>query len=126
MSSAIPPTARPRRSISRCSPTRNTATQRDAGTVTEVSRQRLCAGGGHEQYDQLAERERARWPRKSNGTTFTFPTPTGSWGTVTAYGIYDASSAGNLLAWADLDTPNTVATGNTVQFGSQGMVFTLD
>ena len=35
----------------------------------------------------------------SNASTITFPTATGSWGTVIAWGLYDASSAGNLLAW---------------------------
>jgi transcription elongation factor len=103
----------------------NTATQRDAGTVTEVS--------GNAYARVAVTNNTTNWPNasgtlasKSNGTTFTFPTPTGSWGTVTAYGIYDASTAGNLLVWADLDTPNTVATGNTVQFGSSGVVLTLD
>lgn len=35
----------------------------------------------------------------TNGSTLTFPTPSGSWGTIIAWGIYDASSGGNLLAW---------------------------
>src|SRR5688572_27549700 len=32
-----------------------------------------------------------------NGSAITFPAPTGNWGQVTHFGIYDASSAGNLL-----------------------------
>lgn len=35
----------------------------------------------------------------SNSATISFPTSTGSWGTVIAWGLYDASSGGNLLAW---------------------------
>lgn len=35
----------------------------------------------------------------TNGSAITFPTPSGSWGTIIAWGIYDASSGGNLLAW---------------------------
>jgi hypothetical protein len=35
----------------------------------------------------------------TNGSALAFSTPGGSWGTVIAWGIYDASSAGNLLAW---------------------------
>ena len=35
----------------------------------------------------------------SNANSLSFPTPTSDWGTVIAFGIYDASSAGNLLAW---------------------------
>lgn len=35
----------------------------------------------------------------SNSSTITFPTSTGSWGTVIAFGLFDAASSGNLLAW---------------------------
>ena len=38
----------------------------------------------------------------NSGTTnaaINFPTATANWGTVVAFGIYDAASAGNLLAW---------------------------
>ena len=31
--------------------------------------------------------------------TVTFPTPSGSWGTISAWGCYDALSGGNLLDW---------------------------
>jgi hypothetical protein len=34
----------------------------------------------------------------SNNGAVTFPSPTGSWGSVVAFGFYDASSGGNLLA----------------------------
>jgi hypothetical protein len=35
----------------------------------------------------------------SNANTITFPTATADWGDVIAFGLYDASSAGNLMAW---------------------------
>jgi hypothetical protein len=35
----------------------------------------------------------------SNAATLTFPSATADWGSIIAFGIYDASSAGNLLAW---------------------------
>lgn len=35
----------------------------------------------------------------TNGAAITFPQATGSWGTVTSFGIYDASSSGNLYVW---------------------------
>ena len=35
----------------------------------------------------------------SNLNTLTFPTATADWGTIIAFGLYDASTAGNLLAW---------------------------
>lgn len=41
----------------------------------------------------------------SNNAAITFPAPTANWGTVTHVGIFDASSAGNLLFFA-AQTPN--------------------
>jgi hypothetical protein len=35
----------------------------------------------------------------TNAATITFPTSTASWGTVVAFGLFDASTGGNLLAW---------------------------
>jgi hypothetical protein len=35
----------------------------------------------------------------SNANTLTFPTATADWGSILAFGLYDASSTGNLLAW---------------------------
>ena len=35
----------------------------------------------------------------SNSSTLTFTTATASWGTVQAFGLYDAATSGNLLAW---------------------------
>lgn len=35
----------------------------------------------------------------TSGAALTFPAATGSWGTIIAFGLYDASTSGNLLAW---------------------------
>jgi hypothetical protein len=35
----------------------------------------------------------------TNANALTFPTATASWGNVIAFGLFDAASAGNLLAW---------------------------
>lgn len=35
----------------------------------------------------------------NNGSVITFPQATVSWGTVIAFGLYDAATVGNLLAW---------------------------
>lgn len=48
----------------------------------------------------------------SNNGAVTFPTPTANWGTVTGMGIYDASTAGNLLFWAPLTVNKTVNNGD--------------
>jgi hypothetical protein len=35
----------------------------------------------------------------SNANPLVFPTSTGSWGTIVGFGVYDAATAGNLMAW---------------------------
>lgn len=35
----------------------------------------------------------------SNASTLTFPTATADWGSVIAFGLYDAATTGNLLCW---------------------------
>lgn len=52
----------------------------------------------------------------SNNAAVTFPTATAGWGTVVAFAIYSASTAGSILYWADLTTNRTVLTGDTPQF----------
>lgn len=62
---------------------------------------------------------------KTNGTTITFPTPTGNWGTIVAVGIFDAASGGNLLDWGAI-TSFSVTTGNPVAFPPGSLVITED
>ena len=63
---------------------------------------------------------------KANGTAITFVTATGAWGTVTAAGVYDAASAGNLLFWADLATAKTIASGDTASLAIGALTLSLD
>ena len=55
-----------------------------------------------------------------------FPTATGTWGTVTHIGIYDASSAGNLLAYAALTTSKSIASGDVFRIPTGDIDITLD
>jgi hypothetical protein len=48
----------------------------------------------------------------SNAASITFPTPTANWGTVTHFGLFDASTSGNLLVWAALTASKTVNNGD--------------
>lgn len=52
----------------------------------------------------------------SNGAAVTFPAATGSWGTITHYALFDASTGGNMLGYGSLTTPNAVVNGNVVTF----------
>ena len=60
----------------------------------------------------------ANWPEvtgtdqaKTNANAIQYPTATADWGTVVAVGIYDAATAGNLIAWGDLNTVQVINTG---------------
>jgi hypothetical protein len=48
----------------------------------------------------------------SNNGVIQFPAPTANWGVVTHFGIYDASSAGNLLIWGSLTQAKTINNGD--------------
>jgi len=62
----------------------------------------------------------------SNSSIITFPTPTPSgWGTVTHFGLYDASSAGNLILWGALTTPKVINSGDSVTFPIGSLQFTF-
>lgn len=77
----------------------NTQAQRNAGTLTEAS---------WTSYARVAVTNNAtNFPAasggsKSNGTAINFATPGSGPQTVVAFGIWDASTAGNLLYWGDL------------------------
>lgn len=104
----------------------NTATQRDAGTVTEVS------GGSYARAS--VTNNTTNFPNasgttatKNNGAAVTFAAPTANWGTVNAMGIYDALTTGNLLLWADLTTPRTINNGDGApSFAINALTVTLD
>lgn len=48
----------------------------------------------------------------ANGSTITFPTPSATWGSITHFGVFDASTSGNLLIWGALTQAKTVNNGD--------------
>ena len=54
-----------------------------------------------------------------------YPTATADYGTVVAVGILDASSGGNLLAYANLTAPKVVSTGDVFRFDAGDIDITL-
>jgi hypothetical protein len=62
----------------------------------------------------------------SNNVAITFATATASWGTVTHVGIFDASTAGNLLAWGALTSSQVVNTGGTFSFAISALSLQID
>ena len=61
----------------------------------------------------------------TNAAAIEYPTATADYGTVVAVGILDASSGGNLLAYADLTTSKTVSTGDVFRFDAGDLDITL-
>ncbi len=64
--------------------------------------------------------------QQENGTTIQFPDATGSWGTITYFGIYDASTSGNLLAYGALDASKTITTEDSASFAAGALKIKLD
>jgi hypothetical protein len=89
----------------------------DAGSGTEVS------GGSY-------ARTAVTFGAPSNGVTtnsadVTFPTATGTWGTVGWIGINDALTTGNLLYHTALDTSKTVTSGDIFKISTGNLSVTL-
>ncbi len=63
----------------------------------------------------------------SNNGTVTFPAPTADWGRATHFGIFDASTSGNLLYWAALTTAKNINNGDTApSFAAGTLTITED
>ena len=89
----------------------------DSTTGTEVS------GGGY-------ARQSASFTTTGNAATNTsaieYPTATGNYGTVVAVAILDASSSGNMLAYATLSASKTISTGDVFRIPAGDLDITLD
>lgn len=55
-----------------------------------------------------------------------FAAATGSWGTITHIGIFDASTGGNLIAHSALSASKAIDTGDVLRFPAGDIDITLD
>ena len=70
----------------------------------------------------------------ANNAAIEFPEATASWGTITYAGIFDASTGGNMLAWAQLTDPidavtplpKTITTGDILRIAPGNIKVTLE
>jgi hypothetical protein len=60
----------------------------------------------------------------ASNATVTFPTATGSWGTITHIGIHDAASSGNLLYHGALSASKAIGSGDVFQVASGSLTIT--
>lgn len=95
-----------------------TAAPTDAGGGTEVT------GGGYAR-QVIPFATQAASGLISNTTAVSFTASGAPYGTVVAVGIFDASTAGNLLAW-DAITSATVNDGDTLNFAIGEIDISLD
>lgn len=63
---------------------------------------------------------------KANSAQKDFPEASGSWGTVTYFGLWDDSSAGNLMAFGALTTSKTIGSGDVARFKVGDLSLSLD
>lgn len=66
--------------------------------------------------------------QKTNGTTATWAAgPSADWGLIVGFGIFDAPSSGNLLAWAPLQAATQINNGDAApSFAIGELAITLD
>jgi hypothetical protein len=62
----------------------------------------------------------------TNSAAIEFPTATASYGTVTHIGVYDASTGGNLIAYAALTTSKAIDTGDVLRLPANELDITMD
>jgi len=93
-----------------------TASPNDAGGGTEVS------GAG---YVRKAATFTVSGDTASNSGAIEYPTATGNYGTVSHVGIFDASSGGNLIAYAALTVSKTISTGDVLRIPAGDLDVTL-
>ena len=86
----------------------NSGTEVSGGSYARVALSFAAASGG----------------AASTNSTATFPTATGSWGACSHFGIFDASTSGNLLIHGALSASKTIATGDVLRVNSGDLTVT--
>jgi hypothetical protein len=61
-----------------------------------------------------------------NANTITFSEATGNWGTITFFVLFDAATAGNMLAYGELSQSKVINSGDTGKFAAGDLDVSLD
>jgi hypothetical protein len=80
---------------------------------------------------QRAQTSAGDWNAASGGSLdnaadITFPEATGNWGTITYFALFDAATAGNMLAHGALNQSKTISGGDTAKFAAGDLDVSLD
>lgn len=94
-----------------------TAAPGEAGGGTELS------GSG---YARQAITFTVSGNNASNNAAIEFPTASGSWGTITHVAVFDASTSGNMIAYASLTASKTIDTGDVLRVPTGDLDINLD
>lgn len=62
----------------------------------------------------------------SNNAVITFATPTGSWDTISHFGLFTAASGGTMLFWGALSASKLIQTGDAVTIQAGQLQIQLD
>lgn len=97
-----------------------TAAPSDTGGGTEVS----GSGYARKATGTIAVSGTATTATNSAAIEFD-PASGGNWGTITHAAIFDASTGGNMLAWAQLTTARTINDGDVFRVPASSLTITL-
>lgn len=110
--------------------TTGTATRPTAWYVALFTATPNDAGGGTEVSGSAYARQSVAFSVSGNTASNTgaveYPTSTGSYGTVSHVGVFDASTGGNLLAYSALNVAKAIATGDVFRIPAGDLDITLD
>jgi len=98
----------------------HTADPTDAGSGAEVS----TSGTGYVR--KAATFSAASGGSTSNSAAVEFDAATSSWGTITHFGVWDASSSGNLLFHGALTASKTIATNDILKIATSSLTISAD
>jgi len=89
------------------------------------------AGGGTEVSGTAYARQAIVFAAASSGTIVNsaivnFGTAGSAWGTVSTFGVFDAATSGNLLAWDSLTASKTIGEDDPVSFPVGNLSIALD
>ena len=97
-----------------------TAAPSDTGGGTEVS------GNGYARVSTGTMSVTGTATTATNSAAIEFSAASGgNWGTITHAAVFDASSAGNMLAWAPLTTSRTINDGDVFRIPASSLTITL-